>query len=356
MSKEGIYIYCIIPTPEFSNDFRRQIDKMFDIRGINNRELSLVYYRNVAAVVSRTPVNSFDHLEKNELTSFVSTHQKVNEKVMKNYDVVPMSFGIIASSENEVQDILMRAHIQFKTALMKIEGKAEFVVQVMWDQKIFLEELANTNPEIQKLREEASINKGILGIQVKLKLGKLIYEEVEAHKKAYIKDIEAFFEDLFLEFSLNKLIKDDMIANISFLIEKNREQELDIKMQELGQKYEGKLRIKYIGPMPPYSFVNINLGQGNFELINNGRKLLGLGEQATFNEIKKTYYALAQKYHPDMHKNNKDQEEHIKKINQAYSILENYCRSCDECMDKIESRRYSFREEDVKNSLIIKSA
>ena len=58
-------------------------------------------------------------------------------------------------------------------------------------------------------------------------------------------------------------------------------------MQELGKKYEGELKFKYIGPMPPYSFVNINLKLGNFELVDGARKLLKLAECDTFNEIKR---------------------------------------------------------------------
>jgi len=128
---------------------------------------------------------------------------------------------------------------------------------------------------------------------------------------------------------------------------------LDREMQELGKKYKGKLRFKYIGPMPPYSFVNINLSLGNFELVNESRKLLGLGEEAAFDEIQKSYRRLAIQYHPDRNLDNPEVEEKFKKIAQAYSILENYCRGCDEFMRKKENQKYSFEEEDVKNSLII---
>jgi hypothetical protein len=30
-------------------------------------------------------------------------------------------------------------------------------------------------------------------------------------------------------------------------------------MQEIAQKYEGRLRFQYTGPWPPYNFVNIRL-------------------------------------------------------------------------------------------------
>lgn len=336
MAGEGEYIYCIISEDK---------DRGFGYIGINSREVNLIHYKDIAAVVSKTAIINFDRLDKKELARYVAGHQKVNEIVMEGYDLVPMAFGIIAPLASEVSRILEKAYLQFKTALKKIEGKAEFIVQVWWNQKEFLDELANTNSEIQKLKQKASKKTSILGMPIRLKLGKLIHKELEAHKQACIKDIEAFFEDFSHNSTSNKLIEHDMIANLSFLIERTRESELDKKMQELGEKYKGKLRFKYIGPMPPYSFVNINLKLGNFELVDAARKLLGLDEEATFDEIKKAYHELAHQYHPDKHQGDLKKEEQMKKITQAYNVLESYCQKKEKC---------SFKEEDVKDSIIIK--
>jgi len=342
MDEKREYIYCII------SESRPQ---RFSFVGINNREVNLVHYKDIAAVVSPTPVINFDRLDKKELMRHVTTHQQVNEEIMKEYDVVPMAFGIIAPSVDEVLRILETVYLQFKTALKNISGKTEFAVQAWWDPKKILEELANTNSEIQKLQQEIFSKGSILGMPIKLKLGKLIQKEAETQRQTFINDIRADLQSLSYDSTLNKLIDDDMIANLSFFIEKVREPELDRKMQELGKKYEGKLRFKYIGPMPLYSFVNINLSLGNFEVLNEARKLLGLGEEASLDEIKKAYYALSHKYHPDRAQG---KEEEMKKITQAYSILENYCQSYNEFIEKKENQKYSFKEEDVKNSIMIR--
>ena len=41
----------------------------------------------------------------------------------------------------------------------------------------------------------------------------------------------------------------------------------------------------------------------NFNEIEEARKLLGLGEAATLNEIKRAYRTLAHRHHPDKHSN-----------------------------------------------------
>jgi curved DNA-binding protein CbpA len=48
--------------------------------------------------------------------------------------------------------------------------------------------------------------------------------------------------------------------------------------------------------------------------------ILGIPEDASFQEIRKTYRKLAKKYHPDRNKSFHP-EETIKKINEAFEIL-----------------------------------
>ena len=343
--KEGKYIYSVIKENE---------DRSFGLIGINNQAVDLVRYQDIAAVVSHTPMMNFDRLDKTDLTKHVAVHQKVNEEIMKEYAVVPMAFGIIAPSHDEVLRILEKAYLQFKIALKNVTGKAEFVVHVLWDPKKVIEELAHTDPEIQGLKQELSSRGGIFGMPTKLKLGKLVHQKIETRKQEYIKDVHATLNAIAKDATFNKLIDEDMIANLSFLVEKVKEPELDKKMQELGKKYEGKLRFKYIGPMSAYSFSNINLGLGNFEIIDEARSLLGLGEKVAFDEIKRAYHALAHQYHPDKYGGEGETSEKMKKVNEAYNILENYCQSCGEFMGEGKIQKYSLKREDVENSLIIK--
>lgn len=356
MTKEDKYIYSII---------QENKNRSFGHIGINNQEVNLVSYQDIAAVVSNTLIINFDRLDKTELMKYVAVHQKVNEEIMQDYDLVPMAFGIIAPSSDEASRILAKAYLQFKTALKKVSGKVEFAVQVWWDSKRVLEELAGADSEIQELKQEISLKGGILGMPLKLKLGRLVYQKIEATKLEYIKDIHTILNTVACDDAFNKLMDEDMIANFSFLIEKNGESELDEKMQELGKKYEGQLRFKYIGPMTAYSFSHINLGLGNFEIIDKARKLLGLGEKIAFDEVKKAYFTLSHQYHPDKYGGEQDtrastvscgseKTEKMKKIIEAYSILENYCQSYDEFLGEGKNEKYLLKRETVENSLIFK--
>jgi DnaJ-class molecular chaperone len=76
---------------------------------------------------------------------------------------------------------------------------------------------------------------------------------------------------------------------------------------------------------------------GNFDEIDGARRLLGLGESATMQEIRNAYRRLAHRHHPDKHGNIPEGNEEMKRLNDAYKVLTDYCRDY----------RYSFRREDT---------
>jgi hypothetical protein len=57
----------------------------------------------------------------------------------------------------------------------------------------------------------------------------------------------------------NKLIGDNMILNVAFLVERAREAEFDTAVSDLSSRNADLLSFKYTGPWPPYNFVNIKL-------------------------------------------------------------------------------------------------
>jgi len=97
MEKEGKYIYCIIETRQERN---------FDFIAIGEKvnEISTIGYDDLGMVVSSCPLTKITANKENMLT-----HQKVIEKVMAEFDsVLPVRFGTVASSAEEVRNMLDR--------------------------------------------------------------------------------------------------------------------------------------------------------------------------------------------------------------------------------------------------------
>lgn len=59
----------------------------------------------------------------------------------------------------------------------------------------------------------------------------------------------------------------------------------------------------------------------DFDPKKNYYDILGVGESADADEIKKAYRKLAMQYHPDRNKGDKAAEEKFKEINEANDVL-----------------------------------
>ena len=81
--------------------------------------------------------------------------------------------------------------------------------------------------------------------------------------------------------------------------------------------------------------------------IEEALKTLGLDEDAMPQDIKRAYYTLARKSHPDTCKDKRKKrcEERFKKINHAYKVLRMYCKEHGHFLSKKEVKKNILGEE-----------
>lgn len=121
MGKDGKYIYCITETGQERN---------FGPIGIGQRgdEVLTIGCDDLSMVVSTCPTTVVSTNRENMLG-----HQKVIEKVMNEFDsVLPVRFGTVASSADEIRNLLDRRYREFKSALTDMDHKVELGVKGMW--------------------------------------------------------------------------------------------------------------------------------------------------------------------------------------------------------------------------------
>jgi hypothetical protein len=247
LSELGKYVYCII---------REEQPREFGAIGIGagaNRVYT-VHYRDLAAVVSDTPIVIYDPTRENVLA-----HELVNETVMRERTVIPMSFGTVFRSEEDVGELLRSAYQAFRDVLDKMQDKIEFGLKVLWDREKVIGALERTNDEIRRLKDEIDRNAQSSTYFARMQLGRLVESALEETGNAFVSDIHEALKEVAIASRSNKPIGDRMILNAAFLVERDRERAFDEKVREVSRKYEEMLTFKYTGPWPPYNFVNIKL-------------------------------------------------------------------------------------------------
>jgi Mg2+ and Co2+ transporter CorA len=241
----GKYVYCIIQSSE---------PLRFGPIGIGAApaEVHTVNFKEIAAVVSDTPSEVFDATRENVLA-----HERVNEAVMRQFTVIPMSFGTVFKTRDDIIELLRGAYDAFRDVLVKMHEKLEFGLKVLWDRDDVIRELEQEDEDIRRLKHEISSQKGSTYF-ARMQYGRLIDAALQARSERYVADIFEQLRDVAVASRANKPIGDRMIMNAAFLVARDREAAFDAKVKEIGAR-QAHLTFKYTGPWPPYNFVNIRL-------------------------------------------------------------------------------------------------
>ncbi len=241
----GKYVYCIIRSEETLR---------FGPIGIGAEpgDVHTIHYKEIAAVVSDTPIEVFDATRENVLA-----HERVNETVMREHTVIPMSFGTVFKTRDDIIELLRAAFEAFKDVLNKMEGKLEFGLKVLWDRDVMLREIETEDEDVSRLKSEISSQKGSTYF-ARMQYGRLVDAALEQRSERYVQEIFEELRPVAVASRANKPIGDRMIMNAAFLVSREEEQAFDAKVKEIGARHD-KLTFKYTGPWPPYNFVNIRL-------------------------------------------------------------------------------------------------
>ncbi len=241
----GKYVYCIIETTERLRFGHIGI-------GAEPGEVYTVNYKGLAAVVSDTPIAVLDPTREHVLA-----HERVNEAVMRRHTVLPMSFGTVFKTREDIVELLRSAYDAFHEVLVKMQDKLEFGLKVLWDRDVVLREIERDDENIRRLKDEIASQKGSTYF-ARVQYGRLVDAALQARAERYVADIFGALRDVSVASRANKPIGDKMIMNAAFLVARDRESAFDTKVKEIATRY-GELTFKYTGPWPPYNFVNIRL-------------------------------------------------------------------------------------------------
>jgi hypothetical protein len=243
----GRYVYGIVHTKE---------PVTFGKIGIGGGG-ELVYtvnYQDIAAVVSNTPVYIFDPTRENALA-----HEHVIETVMKNHTIIPMSFGTVFRTDNDIREVLKSIYPSLKDVLHQMAGKLEFGLKVNWDRDQIIEDIKQEDEEIRQFHQEI-IRKHLQSTYLaRMQLGRMIDKALAERSITYVREIYEALRGVCVASRDNQPIGDKMIMNAAFLVEREREAEFDSAVNKIARKYGQRLKFKYTGPWPPYNFVNIRL-------------------------------------------------------------------------------------------------
>jgi hypothetical protein len=251
-TKQGKYIYCVMESggPQSFGPF-----------GIGGRgdQLHTICFNGVAALVSDAPLGKYRVSRENSLA-----HEKAIETVMAEYAVLPVRFATVAEDEEKVGRILQKEHDRFKDLLDNIKNKTELSLKTIFKEEVIYKYILEKYEDIRVLKGKIATLAPEKSHNQRREIGRMVEEALQREKQIVKDDIINILSPLAVEVKTNNTYGELMIINAAFLVEKGKEADFDRQVQQLGGKYAGKATFKYVGPLPPFNFVNISINTEDY--------------------------------------------------------------------------------------------
>ena len=174
---KGFYLYCI----------RARSDSGLSAEGIGGGEIFAIPYQDLEAVVSEVSLKEFgsEEIQKKAqedlgwIKEKALIHQNVVQEAMELRDlpyplqvdplknkglkaVIPMKFGTIFKTTENLEATLKKYYSKFKQSLENLKGKQEWSVKAYLNRKTFENEVKKVSKVVQeKEREIAQLPEGV---------------------------------------------------------------------------------------------------------------------------------------------------------------------------------------------------
>ena len=242
LKKRGVYLYGIIEA---------DANPCLDCDGIG-RPPQAVQVKEVAGFGVLVSYLTADFKELGLADSI--THVKVLETAMRHSPVIPLKFGTVLKSLDDLSLILNAKKNNLKKEFQKLKGKFEVTIKAYWKQSYILNELAKRYQDIEFLAEQAQFNR-----LAAIELGKRVESVIEDLRLDIYDRIHGVLSKLAAGQYLAEPLGVEMIYNAAFLVTEEQELRLKRQLEEIAEWEQENVEFYYSTQLPPFNFTKLNL-------------------------------------------------------------------------------------------------
>jgi Gas vesicle synthesis protein GvpL/GvpF len=248
----GLYVYGVIPAVDAGG--------WPGAEGIGgpSAKVSTVEAGDLAALVSAVPPDRAPGRRED-----LETHRRVLSLATERGTTIPMRFGMVMDGDDVVRQRLLVRHGPELTDLLRtLDGQVQMTVRAFYAEDALLRAVMESDAEI--VRRSAALE-GLGEVESRadrIALGELVAAAVDARRARDEQVLLDRLSPLATDVRVDPPGSDRVALNAQLLVRRDRRAELDDAVAELGTGLQGYLALRYIGPLPPYSFSELSLEPG----------------------------------------------------------------------------------------------
>jgi hypothetical protein len=179
-------------------------------------------------------------------------HAHTLEALVALTTVLPAQFGVVMPDDEHVRTELLEAGRDELTQLLRdFDGLLQVTVQARYQEEAALRELLRRDPELVELREVARGG----GHAQQVRLGEAVAAGLDRLTRSEGDRLLGVLAPYARAIADNDTRGAHDVLNAALLIERTRQRDLDAAVAELARSVAPAMSIRYVGPQPPYSFL-----------------------------------------------------------------------------------------------------
>lgn len=239
----AVYVYGIAPAAQGTD---------VEAPGVGGPETGVrrIVHGDLVALVS--------DVERGPLTAArdLRAHWRVLEEVAGKTTVLPVRFGTLMDSDDAVvEEFLAPRHDRLAAQLQELAGKVQLTVKAFYDEEKLLRGVVQGSSAVARLSRGVRGKPEAATYYERIRLGELVAAEVDDARERDAAMLMGRLEPLAVATHREPPSTRDGAVNAAFLVERERVDEFSRAVAELSREVEGRMRLRYVGPLPPYSFV-----------------------------------------------------------------------------------------------------
>jgi hypothetical protein len=183
----------------------------------------------------------------------LKAHTAVLEQALERSAILPARFGTMAQDDAAVIDGLLRARRDaLQDLLDQIEGLVEVRLSGSYDEAAVLAEVIRRRPEVGERAGGST--------QERMERGRRVVAALDDQRRedsdALLAALSSLARDVRVEPVRGEL---DVVA-IAFLLHRDDVASFDDAVSEATRPLADRMKLRYVGPLPPVSFVSLDVG------------------------------------------------------------------------------------------------
>jgi hypothetical protein len=243
-----VYVYGVLSGPDQAT---------VSVGGVEGAEVRTVEHAGLAALVSTLEADALAAARE------VRAHWRVLEEASKGATVLPVRFGTVMEGDDAVRERLLEPNAEGLTGLLaELAGRVQLNVSGDYDEDGLLREVVRASPAIAALRERVQKVSETAGYYDRIRMGELVAAEVGRRRE---QDTALALERL-EPFAVTVRVEEPSTPNaafkLAFLVESDAVDTFSEAVGKLREELAGRVALRYVGPLPPYSFADVDLSAG----------------------------------------------------------------------------------------------